>query len=111
MKLPMVCEAIVRLKVRLGQAGVRARACRPHGRWEGAEWTLFRCDVVPMSDVESPRASYHGAPAWTTRIHALASAMSSEARSGSWWLRECGVRIRPVKDHGFDLDRFNELRR
>ena len=35
--LAMVCEAMVKLKVRLGAAGVRARACRLHGRGEGAE--------------------------------------------------------------------------
>ncbi len=32
--LAMVCEAIVKLKVRLGPAGVRARPCRLHGRAE-----------------------------------------------------------------------------
>ncbi len=35
--LAMVCEAIMKLKVRLEAAGVLARACRLHGRWEGAE--------------------------------------------------------------------------
>ncbi len=34
--LAMVCEAIVKLKVRLGVAGVRARACGLHGQWERA---------------------------------------------------------------------------
>ena len=29
--LAMVCEAIVKLKVRLGPAGVRASTCRLHG--------------------------------------------------------------------------------
>ena len=35
--LAMVCEAIMKLKVRLGAAGVPARACRLHGRWETAD--------------------------------------------------------------------------
>ena len=37
--LAMVCEAIVKLKVRLGAACVRAcvRACRLHGRWARAD--------------------------------------------------------------------------
>jgi len=35
--LAMVCAAIVQLKVRLGAAGVRARACGLLGRWEGAD--------------------------------------------------------------------------
>jgi hypothetical protein len=32
--LSMVCEAIVKLKVRLGPACVRVRGCRLHGPWE-----------------------------------------------------------------------------
>jgi hypothetical protein len=35
--LAMVCEAIVKLKVLPGAAGVRARACGLHGRWERAD--------------------------------------------------------------------------
>ncbi len=35
--LAMVCEAIVKLKVRPGAACVRARACGMHGRWERAD--------------------------------------------------------------------------
>ncbi len=35
--LAMVCEAIVKLKVRLGAAGVRLRACGLHGRLERAD--------------------------------------------------------------------------
>ncbi len=35
--LAMVCAAIGKLKVRLGAAGVLARARRLHGRWEGAD--------------------------------------------------------------------------
>jgi hypothetical protein len=40
--LAMVCEAIVKLKVRLGAAGVLARARRLHGRWERADEVLAR---------------------------------------------------------------------
>ena len=35
--LAMVCEAILKLKVRLGAAGVRVRACGLHGRLERAD--------------------------------------------------------------------------
>ena len=40
--LALVCEAIVKLKVRLGAAGVLARARRLHGRWERADEVLAR---------------------------------------------------------------------
>jgi hypothetical protein len=71
----------------------------------------FRCG--PVSDVESSRASHDGAPAWTTRMR---SAVSSTARSGPRWLRECGCagdgRPAPFpKDHRFDSNRFDELSR
>ncbi len=39
--LAMVCEAIVKLKVRA--AGVRARARRLHGPWEGADEVPGAC--------------------------------------------------------------------
>ena len=42
--LAMVCEAIVKLKVRLGPAGVRARASRLPGRWERADEVLTRAE-------------------------------------------------------------------
>ena len=35
--LALVCEAIVKLKVRLGPAGVRAHVRRLHGPWERAD--------------------------------------------------------------------------
>jgi hypothetical protein len=35
--LAMVCEAIVKLKVRLGRCLARVRARVAHGRWEAAE--------------------------------------------------------------------------
>ena len=35
--LAMVCAAIEKLKVLLGPAGVRARACGLHGPWERAD--------------------------------------------------------------------------
>ena len=40
--LAKVCEAIVKLKVRLGPAGVRVRACGLHGRLERADEVATR---------------------------------------------------------------------
>jgi hypothetical protein len=40
--LAMVCEAIVKLKVRLGAAGVRVRACGLLGRLESADEVATR---------------------------------------------------------------------
>ncbi len=41
--LAMVCEAIVRLKVRLAAAWRCVHARRLHGRWEGAEHGACQC--------------------------------------------------------------------
>ncbi len=40
--LAMVCEAIVKLKVLPGAAGVRARSCGLLGRWERADEVATR---------------------------------------------------------------------
>ncbi len=47
--LAMVCEAIVKLKVRLGAAGVLEclRAFRLHGRWERADEVPARARRLP----------------------------------------------------------------
>jgi hypothetical protein len=47
--LAMVCEAIVKLKVRLGLAGVRARAFRLPGPWDSE-----RADEVPTREQRLP---------------------------------------------------------
>ena len=47
--LAMVCAAMVKLKVLLGPAGVRARACRMHGPWERADEVLGCTAPVTVS--------------------------------------------------------------